>query len=229
MTSTKRILDLYCGAGGVAAGLRRAFPDAVIVGVDNQLQPRYPEEFYQADAVAFGELFGRQFDFIWASPPCQHYTAGRRAQRLNGSNPHPDLIARTRQAVQASGRPYIIENVEGAPLRDPVRLCGQMFDLRVVRHRLFESNFSLVTPAHSKHTGSMLDGSIVAVYGNKRFVSGTALKGETSYHMYGKIPLEFRRIEAQRAAMGISWMTGKELKEAIPPVYASYLAGQISI
>jgi DNA (cytosine-5)-methyltransferase 1 len=215
-----RILDLFCGAGGAAMGLHLAFPMAEIVGVDIVPQPRYPFTFVQADALTYPITA----DFVWASPPCQHYTAGRRAQRRRGNNPHPDLIRATRMVLRAWGGAYVIENVEGSPLENAIRLCGQMFGLRVIRHRLFESSFPVPTPAHTRHVGSMLDGSIIAVYGNKRYVSGGALKGEVQYHNYGKIPLEFRRLAARQAAMGIDWMTGDELDEAVPPVYAAYVA-----
>jgi len=210
-------------------GIHQALPGAEVVGVDIALQKRYPFTFVQADALEYACRYGRDFDFVWASPPCQHYTAGRRAQRLSGDNPWPDLVGTTRSVLEEVGRPFVIENVEGSPLCDPVRLCGQMFGMRVIRHRLFESNMRLVAPEHNQHVGSMLDGSIIAVYSNKRLVSGRALKGETRYHLYGRIPLEFRRIAARREAMEIDWMTGKELDQAVPPVYSRYVMSQVEL
>lgn len=222
-----RLLDLFCGAGGAAEGYFRAgFTE--IVGVDLRPQPRYPFTFVRADALEFLASFGSGFDVIHASPPCQCYTAGRRAQRRVGDNPHPDLIGRTRTLLRRSGRAYVIENVEGSPLERPIRLCGQAFSaLRVIRHRLFESSVSLVAPVHQKHTGSMLDGTIVAVYGGKWLVSGGARKGETTYKTYGRIPVEFRRLPAKQAAMGIHWMTGRELEEAVPPAYTEFIGEQL--
>ena len=220
------LLDLFCGAGGAAAGYHRAGFD--VVGIDLAPQPRYPFAFLQADALAYLALCGRGFDAIHASPPCQRYTAGRRAQRLRGeADPHPDLIAVVREALVANGRPWVIENVEGSPLVAPARLCGQGFGLRVIRHRLFEASFPLPQPPHARHTGSMLDGSIVAVYGGKWLVSGGARKGEDRYVTYGRIPLEFQRLKAKQEAMGIDWMTGAELGEAVPPAYTEYVGGHL--
>ena len=52
-----------------------------------------------------------------------------------------------RERLLAAGVPYVIENVKGAPLLDPIVLCGTMFPgLRVLRHRLFESNVALTAP-----------------------------------------------------------------------------------
>src|SRR5512135_844069 len=104
-------------------GLHRALPDAEIVGVDIKPQPRYPFTFVQADAMTF-PLEG--YDFIWASPPCQAHTALR---KMWNSKPHADLIPQTRERLVAAGIPYVIENVPGAPLSNPIRLCGTAFGL----------------------------------------------------------------------------------------------------
>ena len=116
-----RALDLFCCAGGASEGLRRAGFE--VVGVDIEPQPHYPFEFHQADALTF-PLDG--FDFIWASPPCQAYTLCQRIQK----NEHPDLVAPIRERLHANGAPYCIENVPGAPLVEPIELCGTMFGLR---------------------------------------------------------------------------------------------------
>lgn len=148
MNAPRRVLDLFCGAGGAAMGLHRAWPGAKIVGVDIKTQPRYPFTFIQADAMTF-PLDG--FDFVWASPPCQRYT-----QMLNhGLTPrakHPDLVARTRERLSIV--PHIIENVMSAPIRRDVVLCGEMFGLRVIRHRAFECSFGVVSLAHVPHRGT---------------------------------------------------------------------------
>src|SRR3990167_2619727 len=135
-----RVLDLFCGAGGAAMGLHWAWPNAEPVGVDIKPQPRYPFTFVQADAVTY-PLEG--FDFIWASPPCQAYSA------LKGltTTEYPMLVDAIRDRLEASGKPWIIENVVGANLRNPVQLCGSMFGLGVWRHRRFEmSHPPLMTP-----------------------------------------------------------------------------------
>lgn len=151
-----RALDLFCGGGGASVGLHRAGFE--VVGVDLQPQPEYPFEFHQADALAF-PIEG--FDLVWASPPCQaHSTATRDKSK------HRDLIPATRERLRASGVAYIIENVSGAPLFEPIMLCGSLFDLAVVRHRLFETSFPIAQPAHPKHRGSLVTGEYVTVTGN---------------------------------------------------------------
>jgi DNA (cytosine-5)-methyltransferase 1 len=146
-----RLLDLFCGAGGAAMGYHRAGFD--VVGVDVNPQPRYPFEFVQADALTY-PLEG--FDAIHASPPCQPWTRktptwGR--ARVHYPD-HPQLIEPTRDRLHASGLPYVIENVVGAPLRAQVMLCGSMFGLRIQKHRLFEGNWPLpFPPASCYHVG----------------------------------------------------------------------------
>jgi C-5 cytosine-specific DNA methylase len=139
-----RLLDLFCGAGGAAMGYARAGFE--VVGVDIAPQPRYPFEFHLEDALEFLPLrrIWGDFDAIHASPPCQRWTrAQNAAQNADG---HPDLITPLRPLLEATGLPYVIENVVGAPLRDPVKVCGLSLGLGVKRHRLFESNVSLFVP-----------------------------------------------------------------------------------
>jgi DNA (cytosine-5)-methyltransferase 1 len=133
-----RLLDLFCGAGGAAMGYYRA-GYTEIVGVDIHPQKRYPFTFVQGDALEYLAAHGHEFDLIHASPPCQAYS---RARMLQG-NDHPDLVGPTRELLIASGKPYIIENVVGAPLINPIRLTGTMFGLLTVRPRLFESNLPI--------------------------------------------------------------------------------------
>jgi len=115
-----------------------------VVGVDINPQPRYPFEFHQADALDYLREHGHRFDAVHASPPCQAYSETRKIQ----SNEHPELIPPTRAALQRVGLPWVIENVPGSPLIDPVELCGAMFGLRVYRHRLFEASFPVTVPEH---------------------------------------------------------------------------------
>lgn len=120
----RRILDLFCAGGGASVGLHRAWPDAEVVGVDINRQSNYPFTFIQADALEY-PLEG--FDFIWASPPCQHYTRksthwGRKRMHFLE---HPDLIDPVRQRLGAQATPFVIENVAGgatAPRPDALRL-----------------------------------------------------------------------------------------------------------
>lgn len=181
-------------------GLNQAGYD--VVGVDIKPQPRFPFKFTQADALTF-PLEG--YDLIWASPPCQHYT-----QMLNhGLTPrtnHPDLIEATRDRLVKSGIPWVIENVAGAPLQSPIMLCGEMFGLRVMRHRFFETSFSVKQPLHPKH--------------DPRGAIRKQGDGGWYYRVYGH---ETGKASWGRA-MGIHWMKSYELAQAIPPLFARYVA-----
>jgi DNA (cytosine-5)-methyltransferase 1 len=200
-----RALDLYCCAGGAAVGLHRAGYD--VTGVDIEAQPHYPFAFIRGDALE-AQLSG--YDFVWASPPCQRYS------RMSGcreglSDTYPGgLIAATRAKLEAWGGPWVIENVVGAPLRDPVMLCGAMFGLKTYRHRIFESNLPLTVPEHPEHSipaskaGHWKPGTFISVAGN------------------------CAPMAMAREAMGINWrMPRSNLVEAIPPAFAEYLARQI--
>lgn len=197
-----RALDLFCCAGGVSMGLHRAGFE--VVGVDIEPQPHYPFKFIQADALAFDTA---GFDFIWASPPCQAFTAYKR--RPNHVAERPNLIPATREKLRAMGKPYVIENVVGAPLEKPVMLCGSMFGLDVRRHRLFETSFPVEQPKCQHHLQL------------PRFPQATNRKNLRRTVEVGvwRIPLE-----VQQKAMGIDWMPVEKLSQAIPPAYARYLA-----
>ena len=209
-----KLLDLFCGAGGAAKG----YADAgfVVTGVDINPQKRYPYYFVRDDALECVRRHGHKFDVIHASPPCQRYSVtctipGRDAGQ------YPDLVAATRDALRASGKPYLIENVPGAPLVNPLILCGTMFPgLRVYRHRLFEGNLPLVAPAHPRHQ------EVIEKPAGKRMAYYTSEPGKmvtVSGHLFS--------LAAGSAAMGIDWMTRDELSQAIPPAYTRYLGEQI--
>jgi len=216
-----RLLDTFCKAGGCSAGYRRAgFTE--IVGVDNKPQPRYPFEFVQADAIEYIREHGHEFDAIHASPPCQRYSTitkhtseAKRRAKAKTAQDHPDLIVPTRAALVASGKPYVIENVPGAPLIEPVLLCGSMFGLQVRRHRLFEVALGRPNVFQPQPQCShKRQGRVVGVYGH----SGGSSKRDG---------ISFSGVEAWKAAMDIDWMTGAELAEAIPPAYTEYIGRQL--
>jgi DNA (cytosine-5)-methyltransferase 1 len=203
-----RALDLFCGAGGASAGLSMAGFD--VTGVDINPQPNYPGKFIQSDAMTF-DLF--DYDFIWASPPCQAYSD--LAKRNGNAHEWPQLIGPIRQRLWKRGAPFVIENVEGAPLINPVRLCGTQFkSLRVLRHRLFEASFQINNLPHGKHPKCHTHDKRKAHFGKtcewKDFVQVTG-GGNSS-------------VAAAANAMGIWWMTKEELNEAIPPAYAYHVA-----
>ena len=201
-----RILDLFCGAGGAALGYYRAGFD--VVGVDLSPQPHYPFQFVQCDALSFVRRHGREFDAVHASPPCQKYS--QLAKRWPDRR-YPDLIAPTRHELVAAGVPFVIENVVGAPLLDPVMLCGTMFGLatgrrELQRHRLFECSFAVTAPTQCRHVLP-----VVGVYGH---TGGRELR-KSSTPRSG--------IAERRKVMRIDWMNRDELSQAIPPAYSEYI------
>ena len=203
-------LDLFCGAGGASCGIRKAgFTE--IWGVDNAPMANYPFEFIHEDAVVFMQAGLSDFDFIWASPPCQAYSWSS-ALRRNAGIEYADLVEITRHYLKESGKPYIIENVVGAPLIHPVRLCGTMFPgkLKVFRHRLFESNVPLKVEMKCAHEGHEAK--------KRRADSGDFFT--CAGHWVGTTA-------EWSDAMGINWMTKSELAQAIPPVYSEYLVKQV--
>jgi DNA (cytosine-5)-methyltransferase 1 len=205
-----RLLDLFAGAGGAAMGYHRAGFN--VIGVDHKPQPRYPFRCDQADALEILDCIGvGAWDAIHASPPCQAFSAYRRRGSGVGDN-YPDLIGETRELLEASGLPYVIENVSGAPLRDPVTICGSSLGLDVRRHRLFETNWPLVVPpcAHGWQT--------------PRFPQATNRANQRSTVEVGvyRIPLA-----EQQRAMGIDWMRREELAQAVPPAYTELIGHQL--
>jgi|SRR6266516_2559006 len=195
-------------------GLHQAFPDAEIIGVDIRPQPRYPFTFVQSDALEF-DLNG--FDFAWASPPCQEHTSLRAVTHRIGPTleTHKDIIVPIRARFERWGGPWIIENVVGAPLRFSAQLCGMMFGLRTYRHRRFEAPFMLLAPPHLRH---------LLPTGAHRRIGGLSRK--QSFEM----GIAFASVTGNcgnycgSKAMGIDWMLGRELAQAIPPAYSRYLA-----
>lgn len=195
------VLDLFCGAGGAAVGLNRAGFD--VVGVDIKPQSRYPFEFIRADALS---VSSSGFDLIWASPPCQQFSPLAGREDLSG---YPDLIEPVRALLKAAGVPFVIENVPAAPIRKDVMLCGAMFGLRSYRHRHFETSFEVEQPKHPRHVVRVnrrgenrrqhwARGGFLTITGDVGTYCGTD-------------------------AMGIDWMTGAEMSEAIPPAYSEYI------
>ncbi len=203
------ILDLFCGAGGAAVGYKRAGFD--VIGVDIKQQPNYPFEFEQRDAVEYlrewlDTGYGLPWRAIHASPPCQFASKAR----VLWSNLHFDLLEPTRELLETSGLPYVIENVKGAPLRDPVVLEGQMFGLNTHRLRLFETNWPLEVP-----TLRLTPGPIAKM--------GRPVRHGESIQVIG----HFSDVTAGREAMGIDWMTRDEMSEAIPPAYTEFIGEQL--
>lgn len=195
-----RLLDLFCGAGGASMGYSRAGFE--VVGVDIKPQSHYPFEFHQADALTHS-LEG--FDAYHASPPCQAYSMAAIGSRKDGVV-YPDLVADTRERLYQSGKPWVIENVPGAPLRNPTMLNGAMFGMRIVRKRFFETSFPLpliLCPrdeqAYDKMGRPVKEGDMITPVGH------------------------FSNVRYAQRQMGIDWMARTELAQAIPPAYTEYI------
>lgn len=179
-----------------------------VVGVDIEPQPNYPFPFIQADALDYVSKYGRFYDAVAASPPCQAYSRTRFLHNVD----HPEMIDQTREALMAIGAKYIIENVEDAPLVDPIRLCGLMFGLRLFRHRLFECRFPIESPPHPSHTG--WEGC-----GNEN-----PTKPNQVYGLYGHT----KNWQEAAAHIGCDWMgTRAEAVNAIPPIYTAYIGSEL--
>ena len=184
-----------------------------VIGIDLTNQPNYPFEFIQADAMDLGPVFLSTFTAIHASPPCQAYSD--LAKRNGNGSSWPRLITPLRRLLVAAQRPYVIENVEGAPLKQPTVLCGTMFeDLRVLRHRLFETSFPVTAPTHPAHP-------LVHTHDRRKAHYGKTDETRDYVQVTGGGNCS---MAAARTAMGIDWMqTKRELNESIPPTYTEFI------
>jgi DNA (cytosine-5)-methyltransferase 1 len=220
--SPMRILDLFCCEGGAALGYANAGFEVVGVDLNPKFSRRYPFEFHAGDALEFAKKHAHEFDAIHASPPCQAYSVTRNSH----SKQHPKLIEPTRGLLTQIGLPYIIENVVGAPLIDPIMLCGRMFDLHAIdddgerlimdRHRLFESNVPLEQPEHLIHDRTL---QVAGSYGGAR-----KDKLEARYiRKGGYVPAK----HVQENLLGIHHMTQHGLYQSLPPVYTEFLGKQL--
>ena len=203
-----RVLDLFCCQGAASRGYELSGM-TVVRGVDINPQPRYPYPFTQADAISYLLDTASGVDFIHASPPCQFDSDCQRIM----DNDHPDLIEPTREALELTGLPYVIENVRGAlpKLRDPVELCGTMFGLQTYRHRFCEAGggFSFRAPKHPEHRARQAKmgrpprpGEFIQAIGN------------------------FSGVSIVRDDWGVPWMNRDGIREAIPPAYTEYIGRQ---
>lgn len=205
----RKVLDLYCGAGGASMGYHLAGFE--VTGIDVKHGKRYPFTYKRMSVLDLtpGDL--QAFDFIHASPPCQTFSITKNLRIAQGkSTDKLDLLEPTRKLLIESNKPYVIENVKGAPLINPVQLCGSSFGLKVRRHRLFESNL----PIKGSQCDHKSQGRPVGVYGS----------------MKDEIPNGGKTAESLaegQLAMGIDWMLWGELVEAIPPIYTQYIGQQV--
>ena len=180
-----------------------------VIGVDINPQPNYPFTFHRADALEALDNNGHEFDAIHASPPCQRHSA-MSACRPGLADTYPDLIEATRALLTDFRVPWVIENVAGSPLVNPIWLCGQMFGLELYRHRGFESNVPLVAPEHPKH--------VIPASKAGHWTPGTVMS------VAGHVSPMWK---AREVMGGIDWMNRDELGESIPPVYTEWLGTQL--
>lgn len=207
-----RVLDGCCGGGGASRGWHDAGFE--VVGVDIAPQPEYPYEFIQGDAIAFIADHLDDFDVFSVSPPCQ--AASSLTKGTNKGRLYPQLIPQFREVLQRTNKPWFMENVVGAPMRTNLLLCGEMFRLGVIRHRIFEiGNARIVPQRHYPHRGRVrgwrhgenFDGPYSQVYGEGG--------GKGS-------------VEQWQRAMKIDWISDRgTLAEAIPPAYTQFIGTQM--
>ena len=198
-----RLLEVYCGAGGSAVGFARA--GWKVDGVDNVAQRNFPYKFFKADAVEFIKEHGHRYHAITGGPVCKRYS---KTWRINNRD-HPAQIPATREAMRATGLPYVIENVEDAlpELINPMMLCGQDFGLRTYRHRYFESNVPMTRPCrHAPHVRPTVK-------------MGRTIGPDDYYHAVG----HFEGVELIRLDMGVEWMNRDEIAQCIPPAYTEHV------
>ena len=205
----RKLLDLFCGAGGASMGYARAGFE--VTGMDLKHGKRYPFNYIRKNVMELRPEDLEEYDVIHASPPCQTFSATRHLRNAQGkTTSKQDLLAQVRSLLVVSGKPYVIENVKGAPLIDAVQVCGSAFGLKVRRHRLFESNMPLRgTECHHAQQGRP-----VGIYGSMRDeIPGGGHTAKT--------------MSEAKEAMGIEWMIWSELVEAIPPDYTHHIGLQL--
>jgi len=233
-----RILDLFCGGGGAAMGLHQALEKVnikpTIVGIDIRDMPEYPFEFVKADIFKMGYINYNYFDFIWASPPCQAW-----CDATQNKKNHPKLVKPIRNLLLKTNKPFVIENVQLAPIRHDLMLCGTMFNLKIFRHRYFEIHgFKAYQPKHFKH-------KTIIGKGFYTIVSGGFHRKPQKQKRKEKYNLDYGDYESWSNAMGIDWIkldytdqksrksydgesgptlcSNHPLAEAIPPAYSRYI------
>lgn len=213
------LLDLYCGAGGAGHGY--ALAGFQVIGVDLYPQPRYPYEFIQSDAIEYLRHHWARFDVIHASPPCKVHTT----LKAFSAPHHLNMVTPTRAVLATIDRPWVMENVPGAPLIDPVTLCGSSFGLGVRRHRLFESNRPLTAPP-CDHRGQA---ATSPGYPVKRYHSGRpVITMSPVIGVFGRGQgLGPGEVDLWKRAMGVDWMSRDEMREAIPPAYSAHIGRQL--
>ena len=196
-----KLLDLFCGSGGASKGFQNE--GFKVTGIDSEKMPFYcGNKFIQDNVFNLSLDFIKSFDIIWASPPCQAFASVTNSISSR-NNIYPDLISKCRKLLKSTGKPYVIENIPNAPLRKDLVLCGQMFDLGVIRHRVFEiEGFKVKQIKHQKHIGKIGNGKLFQLVGHQ---NGTLKQWQT--------------------AINCNWIKDRHsLAQTVPPAYAQYIA-----
>lgn len=209
-----RLLDLFCCEGGAGTGYAMAGFD--VTGVDIVEQPRNPHPIIIADAIEYAREHAHEYDAIHASPPCQSYSRSFRHM----ANPQPMLIDAVREVMVESGKPWVIENVVGAPLandsdlfgRHGVELCGTMFGLRIYRHRIFETNFPLRRPPACNHAAKAMN----------------PFKDEGWHRIREEYGEDHTPEKVWRQEMGVPWMSKEGAREAVPPCFTQWIGRELA-
>ena len=215
------MLDLFCGGGGASMGYFKA--GFKVIGVDDKPQDNYPFTFIQSDALEYLRDKGHKYTFIHASPPCQKYSRAKglsKARNNNQYGDHADLIEPTRRLLLDLNAQYIIENVPGSPLINPLKLYGSQFGLKTQRQRWFETNINGLmepnNPMYRMKTPSAGNG--VGPDGSISICGSGGVRGLNSKEIL---------VYWSKALGGVEWMTRKEMSQCIPPIYTEFLGKQI--
>lgn len=209
------ILDLFCGIGGAAIGIKKAFPDAKIIGMDiNNYSEQYPFEFIQKDItkLTLEEINEINPDFIWSSPPCQAYSFSTRKAVNIEKKEYPDLVKYARDLLLQANKPFIIENVVGSPLikEKSVLLWADMFNIESKRPRKFEIHGFEIKKLPKRNK----------LLKNYRLISGGGgwiREGEN---------VERMSLEQAKELFGINTNSMKEASQIVFPQYSEFLLNE---
>lgn len=224
------LLDLFGCEGLAADGYAAAGWEVWSVDIDRKRARHNPHTWHVGDwsegldaALATGRVRA-----IHASPPCQTYSITRHTHSVE----YPDLVAPVRAALVDTGLPWVMENVVGAPLLNPLTLCGAEFGLTaddvdgrplvLKRHRLFESNVLLYGAggcacAHYRARGYKVGG----VYGGGSDHRDHAEQVRRGGYTPGKA------IRAALLGIPVERATLRGQAEGLPPAYTEHIGRQL--
>jgi DNA (cytosine-5)-methyltransferase 1 len=226
-----RLLETHGCQGGAHAGYVRAGWEVLGVDINKNHARYYPGNLLIGDAATVIRNLGPEFDAIHASPPCQWYTRGNAKGRATGNSKWERSIPPIREALESTGRPYVLENVTDAgwDMHNPTRLCGCMFNLSTIdtdgirihlkRERLFETNWGLTAPRPCDHAGIEWWAGAYGGARRDKYDAKYVRKG-------GYVPPDKATV---MALLGVEHnMTWNGLFECLPPAYTEYIGNQLA-